>query len=211
MNDKMSSDNSFRNLKQAHLKVNVPMTSSVGEEKLKKYKADTYIINTTKIDDTTGEVVEVNQEKQIKSKRPKGTFGVTTSPKLLKLLANSNKRAENKMLYYIVENLNSQNEFTFSDSFMYSYKNAMDKFYKDKKYLIDNEYIATTERKGIYVLHPLFYNTSHPETERYILNTYFQEEYSETSKTALSRIAKLQSQLNTTDKEKAIEMLKNSL
>lgn len=210
MNDKKSSDNLLNNLKKAHERANIPITSSVEEEKIKKYKADTYIINTTKIDNTTGEVIEVNQEKMLKSKRPKGTFGVTTSPKLLKLLANSNKRAENKMLYYIVENLNNHNEFTFSEEFLKGYGDRS-RFYLDKKYLIDNEYIATTERKGIYVLHPLFYNTSHPETERYILNTYFEEEYSESSKTAFSRIAKLQSQLNATDKAKLIEMLKNSL
>ena len=209
MNDKKSSK-LFNNLKNAHERANVPMTSSVEEEKLKKYKADTYIISTTKIDDTTGEVVEVNQEKQIKSKRAKGTFGVTTSVELLKLLANSNKRAEKKMLYYIVENITNKNEFSFTEQFVNSYS-SRSHFYHDKKYLLDEKYIAETDKKGVYVLYPLFYNTSHPETERYILNTYFEEEYSESSKTVFNRITKLQSQLNTTDKEKLIEILKNSL
>lgn len=188
-------------------------TSSKEQRKIPKHQANTNIIRTVKTDTITGEIVETGEKLEYKEKRAKGTFAICTPEEQIKILKMSNKRAINNMLCYIIEVVNTKNEFAFSKNFIanYSKKYSKQRFYTDRKYLIVNKYIAPTERKNIYVLYPQFYCRCSPNVCRYILNKYFNEEYDMDSKQHLQKILKAQVNMTEEDIITAINALTQNL
>lgn len=68
------------------------------------------------------------------------------------------------MIVYILQKLNKKNNFSFSENYKKSYK-SKNQFYRDRKKLLENQVIFTTDCDQIYTLNVDIYNqlTLHQE------------------------------------------------
>ena len=104
-----------------------------------------------KVDQQTGEILSTETNYNSETKRKKGTFYVGNPEELARLCSlNKKNRAISKMLTYIINTVNWNNEFSFDKKFIESYSLST-KFYQDRRFLIENKYIFQKPNKKMYL------------------------------------------------------------
>ena len=111
------------------------------KEQLQKYqkKGITKVIQS--VDQETGEILSTETTYNSEKKRVKGTFGISDPEEIIRLARQSKIRAINTMLAYVISTIDWNNEFSFDKKFISSYGEITTRFYQDRKYLLDNQYI----------------------------------------------------------------------
>lgn len=108
--------------------------------------------------------------------------------------------------------MNWNNELSFDTKFIQSYLPHDERFYQDRKFLLDNKYIFKKPgKKNIYTLNVnlLFRGTIQKATELY--EEQFEEELSQDSKLELAKIKKKATKLSKEDIKNLIEDLQKML
>ena len=83
------------------------------KEQLQKYQKKGITKITQSVDQESGEVLTTETTYNSEMKRKKGTFYVGNPEELTRLLSFNKNRAVNKMLVYIINTVNWNNEFSF--------------------------------------------------------------------------------------------------
>ena len=106
-----------------------------------------------KVNQQTGEILSTETNYNSETKRKKGTFYVGNPEELARLCSlNKKNRAISKMLTYIINTVNWNNEFSFDKTFIESYSLST-KFYQDRRFLIENKYIfQKPNKKNVFTL-----------------------------------------------------------
>jgi len=178
------------------------------KEQLNKFQKKGITEIKQKVNQQTGEILSTETTYSSEKKRVKGTFGISSPEEIIRL-ANFNKnRAINTMLTYFIDNMNWNNELSFDIKFIQSYLPHNERFYQDRKYLLDNKFIFKKPgKKNIYTLNVnlLFKGTMQKATELY--EEQFGEELNQDSKLELAKIKKKLINLSKEDKKNLIEEL----
>ena len=145
-------------------------------------------------------------------KRKKGTFYVGNPEELTRLLSFNKNRAVNKMLVYIINTVNWNNEFSFEKNYIQSYGKGKNKFYEDRKYLLDNKFIFNKlGKKNIYTLNVELFSRGNAYVTSQLYEEQFGEELSQDSKLELAKIKKKVTKLSKEDIKKLIKDLEKML
>ena len=182
------------------------------KEQLKKYqkKGITKVIQS--VDQETGEILSTETTYSSEKKRVKGTFGISSPEEIIRLTRQSKIRAINTMLAYIIDTMDWNNEFSFDKNFISSYGEITTRFYQDRKYLIDNQYIFNkTGKKNRFTLNVnlLFRGTMQKAAELY--EEQFEESLNQDSKLELVKIKKKLTKLSKEDIKNLIEDLQKMI
>lgn len=172
------------------------------KEKLNKFEKKGITEIRQKLDQQTGEILSTETTYNSDTKRKKGTFCISCPEELIKLASFSKIRAINKMLIYIINTINYKNEFTFDKSFKASYGEgkAEHRFFTDRKFLIDNQYIfKKNDKKNVYTLNVELLNRTNAYTTHQLYEEQFGKEMDEDSKIAYSKMSKGVYKLNDED------------
>ena len=125
---------------------------------------------------------------------------------------NKKNRAISKMLVYVVNSVNWNNEFSFDKNFIESYGGHDEYFYKDRKYLLENKFIfSKKDKKNIYTLNVELFSRGNAYVTSQLYEEQFGEELSQDSKLELSKIKKKVTKLSKEDIKKLIEDLQKML
>ena len=183
------------------------------KEHLKKYEKRGISEIKQKVDQQTGEILSTETTYNSEIKRKKGTFYIGNPTELVRLCAfNKKNRAINKMLAYIIDTVNWNNEFSFDKNFIESYNSANVRFYQDRKYLIDNKFIfPKSDKKNIYTLNVELFSRGNAYVTSQLYEEQFGEELNQDSKIEIAKIKKKAKKLSKEDIEKLIEDLKRML
>ena len=104
---------------------------------LQKYQKKGITKITQSVDQNSGEILSTETTYSSEMKRKKGTFYVGNPEELARLCSlNKKNRAISKMLTYIINTVNWNNEFSFDKTFIESYSLST-KFYQDRRFLIE--------------------------------------------------------------------------
>ena len=182
------------------------------KEQLQKYQKKGITKVTQSVDQETGEILSTETTYSSEKKRVKGTFGISSPEEIIRLCQKNKKnRAVSKMLAYIINVANWNNEFSFDKIFIESYS-LNTRFYADKRWLLENQYIfQKSGKKNVYTLNVnlLFRGTMQKATELY--EEQFGEELNQDSKLELAKIKKKVTRLSKEDIKILIEDLQNLL
>ncbi len=183
------------------------------KEKLNKYqiKATTKITST--VDNKTGEILSTETTYNSEKKRVKGTFYIGSPEQLSRLCSfNKKNRAISKMLTYIIDTVNWNNEFSFDKSFIESYNGAKTRFYQDRKYLLENEFIfPKPDKKNIYTLNVDLFSRGNAYVTSQLYKEQFGEELNPNSKLEVAKIEKSLSKLEKEDLKRLSEKINKLL
>lgn len=182
------------------------------KEQLQKYqkKGITKIVQS--VDQESGEVLSTETTYSSEIKRKKGTFYVGNPEELTRLLSFNKNRAVNKMLVYIINTVNWNNEFSFEKNFIQSYGKGVNKFYEDRKYLLDNKFIFNKlGKKNVYTLNVELFSRGNAYVTSQLYEEQFGEELSQDSKLELAKIKKKVTKLSKEDIKKLIQDLEKML
>ncbi|MBP3830826.1 MAG: hypothetical protein ILA02_00335 [Clostridia bacterium] len=182
------------------------------KEQLQKYQKKGITKVTQSVDQETGEILSTETTYSSEKKRVKGTFGISSPEEIIRLARYNKNRAINTMLPYFIDNMNWNNELSFDTKFIQSYLPHDERFYQDRKYLLDNKYIFKKPgKKNIYTLNVnlLFRGTMQKAAELY--EEQFGEEISQDSKLELLKIKKKITKLSKEDIKNLIEDLQKML
>ena len=166
-----------------------------------------------KVDQQTGEILSTETNYNSETKRKKGTFYIGSPEELARLcFFNKKIRAISKMLTYILNVVNWNNEFSFDKAFISSYGGHDEYFYKDRKYLLENKFIfPKQDKKNIYTLNVELFSRGNAYTTSQLYEEQFGEELSQDSKLELAKIRKKITKLSKEDIKKLIEDLQKML
>ena len=182
------------------------------KEQLKKVQKKGITEIKQKVDQQTGEVLSTETTYSSEKKRVKGTFGISDPEEIIRLTRQSKIRAINTMLAYVIDTMDWNNEFSFDKKFISSYGEITTRFYKDRKYLLENKYIFfKPNKKNIFTLNVnlLFRGPIYKASELY--EEQFGEELSQGSKLELTKIKKKVSKLSKGDIKNLIEDLQKMI
>lgn len=194
--------------------INKTYDSLLEEEKheLQRYqkKGITKVIQS--VDQETGEILSTETTYNSDTKRKKGTFYVGNPEELTRLcLLNKKNRAISKMLTYIINTVNWNNEFSFDKTFIDSYSLST-KFYQDRRFLLENKYIfQKPNKKNVFTLNVDLFSRGNAYTTSQLYEEQFGEELNQDSKLELAKIKKKATKLSKEDIKNLIEDLKNML
>ncbi len=147
------------------------------KEQLKKFEKKGITEVKQKVDQQTGEILSTETNYNSETKRKKGTFYIGSPLELQKIAQGSKVRAINKMLVYILDVVNWNNEFTFDKPFIESYgeKNKQ-RFFTDRKYLLENQYIFNKPyKKNVYTLNVELFSRGNAYTTSQLYKEQFEE------------------------------------
>ena len=183
------------------------------KEQLKKYQKKGITKITQSVDQESGEILFSETTYNSEIKRKKGTFYVGSPEELARLCSfNKKNRAISKMLTYIINVVNWNNEFSFDKTFIESYNGAETRFYQDRRYLLENKYIfVKTNKKNLYTLYVVLFSRGNAYITCLLYEEQFGEELSQDSKLELSKIKKKASKLAKEDIKKLIEDLQKMI
>lgn len=182
------------------------------KEQLQKYQKKGITKITQSVDQESGEVLSTETTYSSEMKRKKGTFYVGNPEELTRLLSFNKNRAVNKMLVYIINTVNWNNEFSFEKNYIQSYGKGINKFYEDRKYLLDNKFIFNKlGKKNIYTLNVELFSRGNAYVTSQLYEEQFGEELSQDSKLELAKIKKKVTKLSKEDIKKLIEDLEKML
>lgn len=183
------------------------------KEQLQKYQKKGIAKITQSVDQESGEILSTETTYSSENKRIKGTFGITSPEEIIRLTQQSKVRAINTMLAYIINIMDWNNEFSFDKKFINSYgEHKSDRFYTDRKYLIENKYIFNKPgKKNRFTLNVnlFFRGPLYKATELY--QEQFEEELNQDSKLELIKIKKKATKLTKEDIKNLIEDLQKML
>lgn len=182
------------------------------KEQLQKYQKKGITKVVQSVDQETGEILSTETTYSSEKKRVKGTFGISSPEEIIRLCRQNKLRPINKMLPYFIDNMDWNNELSFDNAFIDSYGEHNERFFTDRKYLLDNQFIfKKPNKKNIYTLNVnlLFKGTMQKATELY--EEQFGEEISQDSKLELAKIKKKITRLSKEDIKNLIEDLKKML
>ena len=183
------------------------------KEQLKKYQKKGITKITQSVDQESGEILFSETTYNSEIKRKKGTFYVGSPEELARLCSfNKKNRAISKMLTYIINVVNWNNEFSFDKTFIESYNVAETRFYQDRRYLLENKYIfVKPNKKNVYTLNVELFSRGNAYITSQLYEEQFGEELSQDSKLELSKIKKKASKLAKEDIKKLIEDLQKMI
>ena len=183
------------------------------KDNLKKYQKKGITKVTQSVDQESGEILSTETTYNSETKRKKGTFYIGSPEELARLCSfNKKNRAISKMLTYIINAVNWNNEFSFDKTFIESYNGAETRFYQDRRYLLKNKYIFPKKnKKNIYTLNVELFSRGNAYVTSQLYEEQFGEELSQDSKLELSKIKKKASKLSKDDLQKLIEDLQKML
>ena len=183
------------------------------KEQLKKYQKKGITKITQSVDQESGEILFSETTYNSEIKRKKGTFYVGSPEELARLCSfNKKNRAISKMLTYIINVVNWNNEFSFDKTFIESYNGAETRFYQDRRYLLENKYIfVKPDKKNVYTLNVELFSRGNAYITSQLYEEQFGEELSQDSKLELSKIKKKASKLAKEDIKKLIEDLQKMI
>jgi len=182
------------------------------KEQLQKYQKKGITKITQSVDQESGEVLTTETTYNSEMKRKKGTFYVGNPEELTRLLSFNKNRAVNKMLVYIINTVNWNNEFSFEKNYIQSYGKGKNKFYEDRKYLLDNKFIFNKlGKKNIYTLNVELFSRGNAYVTSQLYEEQFGEELSQDSKLELAKIKKKVTKLSKEDIKKLIKDLEKML
>ena len=182
------------------------------KEQLQKYQKKGITKITQSVDQESGEVLSTETTYSSEMKRKKGTFYVGNPEELTRLLSFNKNRAVNKMLVYIINTVNWNNEFSFEKNYIQSYGKGVNKFYEDRKYLLDNKFIFNKlGKKNVYTLNVELFSRGNPYVTSQLYEEQFGEELSQDSKLELAKIKKKVTKLSKEDIKKLIQDLEKML
>ena len=182
------------------------------KEQLQKYQKKGITKITQSVDQESGEVLTTETTYNSEMKRKKGTFYVGNPEELTRLLSFNKNRAVNKMLVYIINTVNWNNEFSFEKNYIQSYGKGKNKFYEDRKYLLDNKFIFNKlGKKNIYTLNVELFSRGNAYVTSQLYEEQFGEELSQDSKLELAKIKKKVTKLSKEDIKKLIQDLEKML
>ena len=182
------------------------------KEQLQKYQKKGVTKITQSVDQESGELLSTETTYSSEMKRKKGTFYVGNPEELTRLLSFNKNRAVNKMLVYIINTVNWNNEFSFEKNYIQSYGKGINKFYEDRKYLLDNKFIFNKlGKKNIYTLNVELFSRGNAYVTSQLYEEQFGEELSQDSKLELAKIKKKVTKLSKEDIKKLIEDLEKML
>ena len=182
------------------------------KEQLQKYQKKGITKVTQSVDQETGEILSTETTYNSEKKRVKGTFGISDPEEIIRLARQSKIRAINTMLAYVISTIDWNNEFSFDKKFISSYGEITTRFYQDRKYLLDNQYIFNKPgKKNRFTLNVnlLFRGSIYKATELY--EEQFGEILSKDSKLELAKIKKKVTKLSKEDIKKLIEDLQKMI
>lgn len=182
------------------------------KEQLQKYQKKGITKVTQSVDQETGEILSTETTYNSEKKRVKGTFGISDPEEIIRLARQSKIRAINTMLAYVISTIDWNNEFSFDKKFISSYGEITTRFYQDRKYLLDNQYIFNKPgKKNRFTLNVnlLFRGSIYKATELY--EEQFGEILSQDSKLELAKIKKKVTKLSKEDIKKLIEDLQKMI
>ena len=182
------------------------------KEQLQKYQKKGITKVTQSVDQETGEILSTETTYNSEKKRVKGTFGISDPEEIIRLAQQSKIRAINTMLAYVISTIDWNNEFSFDKKFISSYGEITTRFYQDRKYLLDNQYIFNKPgKKNRFTLNVnlLFRGSIYKATELY--EEQFGEILSQDSKLELAKIKKKVTKLSKEDIKKLIEDLQKMI
>ena len=182
------------------------------KEQLQKYQKKGVTKITQSVDQESGELLSTETTYSSEMKRKKGTFYVGNPEELTRLLSFNKNRAVNKMLVYIINTVNWNNEFSFEKNYIQSYGKGKNKFYEDRKYLLDNKFIFNKlGKKNIYTLNVELFSRGNAYVTSQLYEEQFGEELSQDSKLELAKIKKKVTKLSKEDIKKLIKDLEKML
>lgn len=183
------------------------------KEQVQKYQKKGITKITQSVDQNSGEILSTETTYSSEMKRKKGTFYVGNPEELTRVLSfNKKNRAISKMLVYVVNSVNWNNEFSFDKNFIESYGGHDEYFYKDRKYLLENKFIfSKQDKKNIYTLNVELFSRGNAYVTSQLYEEQFGEELSQDSKLELSKIKKKVTKLSKEDIKKLIEDLQKML
>ena len=183
------------------------------KEQLKKYQKKGITKITQSVDQESGEILFSETTYNSEIKRKKGTIYVGSPEELARLCCiNKKNRAISKMLTYIINVVNWNNEFSFDKTFIESYNGAETRFYQDRRYLLENKYIfVKPNKKNVYTLNVELFSRGNAYITSQLYEEQFGEELSQDSKLELSKIKKKASKLAKEDIKKLIEDLQKMI
>ena len=182
------------------------------KEQLQKYQKKGITKITQSVDQESGEVLTTETTYNSEMKRKKGTFYVGNPEELTRLLSFNKNRAVNKMLVYIINTVNWNNEFSFEKNYIQSYGKGKNKFYEDRKYLLDNKFIFNKlGKKNIYTLNVELFSRGNAYVTSQLYEEQFGEDLSQDSKLELAKIKKKVTKLSKEDIKKLIKDLEKML
>lgn len=182
------------------------------KKQLQKYQKRGITKVVQSVDQETGEILSTETTYSSDKKRLKGTFGISSPEEIIRLARQSKIRAINTMLPYFIDNMNWNNELSFDIKFIQSYLPHDERFYNDRKYLLDNQYIFKKPgKKNVYTLNVnlLFRGTMQKAAELY--EEQFGETLSQDSKLELAKIKKKIIKLSKEDIKNLIDDLQKML
>lgn len=182
------------------------------KEQLQKYQKKGITKVTQSVDQETGEILSTETTYSSEKKRVKGTFGISDPEEIIRLTRQSKIRAINTMLAYIIGIIDWNNEFSFDKKFISSYGEITTRFYQDRKYLLDNQYIFNKPgKKNRFTLNVnlLFRGPIYKAAELY--EEQFGEELNQDSKLELAKIKKKVTKLSKEDIKNLIEDLQKMI
>ena len=183
------------------------------KEQLQKYQKKGITKVTQSVDQETGEILSTETTYSSEKKRVKGTFGISSPEEIIRLAKQHKTRAINTMLPYFIDNMKWNNEFSFDKKFISTYgENKNGRFYIDRKYLLDNQYIFNKPgKKNRFTLNVnlLFRGPIYKAAELY--EEQFGEELNQDSKSELTKIKKKVTKLSKEDIKKLIEDLQKMI
>ena len=182
------------------------------KEQLQKYQKKGITKITQSVDQQSGEILSTETTYSSEKKRVKGTFGISNPEEIIRLARQSKIRAINTMLAYVIDTMDWNNEFSFDKKFISSYGEITTRFYQDRKYLLDNNYIfQKPNKKNRFTLNVnlLFRGPIYKAAELY--QEQFGEELNQDSKLELSKIKKKATKLTKEDIKILIEDLQKML
>lgn len=186
--------------------------SAEEKEQLQKYQKKGITKITQSVDQESGEVLSTETTYSSEMKRKKGTFYVGNPEELTRLLSFNKNRAVNKMLVYIINTVNWNNEFSFEKNYIQSYGKGVNKFYEDRKYLLDNKFIFNKlGKKNVYTLNVELFSRGNAYVTSQLYEEQFGEELSQDSKLELAKIKKKVTKLSKEDIKKLIQDLEKML
>ena len=182
------------------------------KEQIQKYQKKGITKITQSVDQESGEILSTETTYSSEKKRVKGTFYVGSPEELARLCSlNKKNRAISKMLTYIINTVNWNNEFSFDKTFIESYSLST-KFYQDRRFLIENKYIfQKPNKKNVFTLNVDLFSRGNAYTTSQLYEEQFGEELSQDSKIELAKIKKKVTKLSKEDIRKLIEDLQNML
>lgn len=183
------------------------------KEQLQKYQKKGITKVTKSVNQETGEILSTETTYSSEKKRVKGTFGISDPEEIIRLTRQSKIRAINTMLAYVIDTMDWNNEFSFDKKFISTYgENKNGRFYIDRKYLLDNQYIFNKPgKKNRFTLNVnlLFRGPIYKAAELY--EEQFGEELNQDSKSELTKIKKKVTKLSKEDIKKLIEDLQKMI